>query len=168
MKTEMTDSEVKTFEQNWRERWNPQLSDGSFAEAPASSPHLAPTSTYCHICNVDVCQCTEMIESQTNMEDIFQTEEPSTTSPTEFERPNSKEYEASIASEFKKTFVTDQELAVDGVLLRDRRELSDLDTEGSSQLVHTRWIDSQRYRVTSMLSNGNEVDRQVDTLMTDE
>ena len=102
------------------------------------------------------------------MEDIFQTEEPSTTSPTEFERPNSKEYEASIASEFKKTFVTDQELAVDGVLLRDRRELSDLDTEGSSQLVHTRWIDSQRYRVTSMLSNGNEVDRQVDTLMTDE
>ena len=65
VKTEMTDLEVEVFEQNWQEKWNPQLSDSCIAKA-----QLAPTSTICPIFKEDICQCAEMIESQTDNEDI--------------------------------------------------------------------------------------------------
>ena len=81
----------------------------------------------------------------------------------------SKESNASTftVTDTKATFVTDQELKVDGIHLREKRELTDLETEGNQQLVHTRWIEDKSYQVTKILSNGQEVKSNVNTEMSD-
>ena len=63
--------------------------------------------------------------------------------------------------------VTDQQLVVDGVSFRDKQEMTDLDTDGNSLLVHTRWIGKNMYQSTKTLKGGKVVDKKVITKMND-
>ena len=80
---------------------------------------------------------------------------------------DSEPYKSPITA-IKRTFVTDQELAVNGISLREKRELTFLYNEGNNLLVHTRWIGSKTHQVTKIVRNGQEVTMQVNSQMTDE
>ena len=66
-----------------------------------------------------------------------------------------------------KNIVTDQEMYVDGVTLREKRELI-TELRGPhcvSTLIHTRWIGGKFYQVPSVSQNG-KVSTTVKTEMT--
>ena len=64
----------------------------------------------------------------------------------------------------KKNVVTDHELEVGGVTLRDKRELIVETKDGHqvSTLIHTRWIDEKVYKVITTSMNETVVDTKVD------
>ena len=63
----------------------------------------------------------------------------------------------------KKDVITDHEMVVDGVTLRDKRELitEHKHSQKVSTLIHTRWIGGDVLQVISVSQNGVVVDTTV-------
>merc|ERR550517_1240230 len=167
----MTDEEIKDFEKDWEEKWNPQ---NASPQGCTSYPAKGEEAVKQYPCNDDYDSCLKHLEvKQTSKAQDDPAHLPagfrilnSTLSEGEQMR-DSGPYQFNIR-DIKRTFVTDQELAVDGIILREKRELTDLDNESNSLLVHTRWIGTKSYQVTKTVKDGKQVDTQVNSDMTDE
>jgi len=181
VETELSGSEAQEFEQTWKEKWQPQLLD---ARAQTSEGEdWQDWLRIRRIFNSSDVKSNDAAARESELDDDQVTEEPDRVSnQTADEQPESEETKEDQdepdqpadadgdvgMDDVKKTIVTEQEQVLEGVTLKDRRELTDLDTEGNSVLLHTRSIDDRVYRATVTLKDGIESETQVQTELTDE
>ena len=106
--TLMTDKEITEFKKEWEEKWTPQ--------------NASSQGTATNLQGQEAEQTSETQDDPAGFKQVFQ-------ATSLFERTklsDSEPYKSPITA-IKRTFVTDQELAVNGISLREKRELTYLD-----------------------------------------
>ena len=77
-----------------------------------------------------------------------------------------------VENQLHRSVLLDHEMVVDGVVLRERKELNNItDEEGNQEksvLIHTRYIGDKKYEVQQVASEGDIVEETVETDLPDE
>ena len=82
------------------------------------------------------------------------------------------ENQTEIALANRKSVLLDHEMTVDGVKLRERKELQNMTDEETSEeksiLIHTRFIDGKKYEVQQVSVKNEIIEEIIDTDLNDD
>ena len=77
-----------------------------------------------------------------------------------------------VENQLHRSVLLDHEMVVDGVVLRERKELNNItDEEGNQEksvLIHTRYIGDKKYLVQQVAVEGDIVEETIETNLPDE